>query len=74
MQEAGLPGHSMPRRVTSDRRIQIPAEFLGVVRDPALRRHLRSATDSYFSLGDHAVEVHGGWLVHFLLSSQWIRH
>ena len=32
------------------------------------------ATDCYFDLGDHAVEVPGGRLVHFLSDSQWIRH
>jgi hypothetical protein len=53
---------------------RMPAEFLRVARDPALRRHLRSATDCYFDLGDHAVEVPGGWLVHFLSDSQWVRH
>lgn len=52
----------------------MPAEFLHVVRDPALRRHLRSATDCYFDLGDHVVEVPGGRVVHFLSDSQWIRH
>lgn len=39
-----------------------------------LRRHLRSATDCYFDLGDHVVPVPGGQLVHFLSDSQWVRH
>jgi len=55
--------------------VQMPAEFLRVVGDPMLRQHLRSATDCYFDLGVHVVEVPGGgWLVHFLSDSQWVRH
>lgn len=54
--------------------VQMPADFLDFARDPALRCHLRSATDCYFDLGDHVVEVPGGRLVHFLSCSQWIRH
>jgi hypothetical protein len=54
--------------------VQIPVEFSRVVRDPMLRRHLRSATDCYFDLGDRVVEVPGGRLVHFLSDSQWVRH
>src|SRR5689334_4599114 len=54
--------------------IRAPAEFLRVARDPMLRRHLRSATDCYFDLGDHVVPVPGGQLIHFLSDSQWVQH
>jgi hypothetical protein len=53
---------------------EVPDEFVRFARDPGLRRHLRSATDCVFDLGDHSVQVPGGRLVHFLSDSQWIRH
>jgi hypothetical protein len=52
---------------------QMPAAFRRLAGELALRRHLPSATDSYFDLGDHAMEVAGGRLVHFMSDSQWIR-
>jgi hypothetical protein len=52
----------------------VPGEFVRFARDPGLRRHLRSATDCVFDLGDRSVEVPGGRLVHFLSDSQWVLH
>jgi hypothetical protein len=54
--------------------LQLPADFETFARDPTLRHHLRSATDCYFDLASHAVEVPGGQLVHFISDSQWVRH
>ncbi|MGQ1838627.1 hypothetical protein ACT4S2_09225 [Kocuria turfanensis] len=33
-----------------------------------------SATDCYFDLGHHLVPVDGGYLLHLLSDSQWVRH
>jgi hypothetical protein len=39
-----------------------------------LRSRLRSATDCYFDLGDHTVEIDGGRLLHLVSDSQWVFH
>lgn len=39
-----------------------------------LRDRLRSATDCYFDLGDHVVQVEGGHLLHLVSDSQWVFH
>ncbi|TCC11240.1 hypothetical protein [Kribbella soli] len=46
------------------------ARFLG----EGLRDRLRSATDSYFDLGDFTVAVEGGRLLHLISDSQWVYH
>ena len=54
-------------------RTSLPADVVGFFRD-GLRDRLRSATDSYFDLGDSVVRVDGGRLLHLISDSQWVFH
>jgi hypothetical protein len=51
----------------------LPADVRGFIED-GLRDRLRSATDSYFDLGDSVVPVDGGRLLHLISDSQWVFH
>jgi len=51
----------------------LPDDFSRFVTE-GLRDRLRSATDSYFDLGDSVVEVDGGRLLHVISDSQWVYH
>ncbi|TCC42987.1 hypothetical protein [Kribbella sindirgiensis] len=51
----------------------IPDDFARFL-DEGLRDRLRSATDSYFDLGDFIVAVEGGRLLHLISDSQWVYH
>ena len=53
--------------------LPLPGDFLRFL-DGGLRDRLRSATDSYFDLGDVLVEVEGGHLLHLISDSQWVFH
>ena len=54
-------------------RATLPADFARFL-DEGLRDRLRSATDSYFDLGDFIVAVEGGRLLHLISDSQWVYH
>ncbi|MFG1907654.1 hypothetical protein [Kribbella sp. NPDC048928] len=51
----------------------LPDDFTQFLAD-GLRDRLRSATDSYFDLGDSTVAVDGGRLLHLISDSQWTYH
>jgi len=51
----------------------LPDDFSVFITD-GLRDRLRSATDSYFDLGDSVVDVDGGRLLHLISDSQWVYH
>src|SRR4051794_24119773 len=51
----------------------VPEDLAHFVRE-GLRDRLRSATDSYFDLGDSVVPVDGGRLLHLVSDSQWVFH
>ena len=53
--------------------LPLPDDFVRF-REGGLRDRLRSATDSYFDLGDSLVEVDGGHLLHLISDSQWVYH
>lgn len=53
--------------------LRLPLDFERF-REGGLRDRLRSATDSYFDLGDSLVEVDGGHLLHLISDSQWVFH
>jgi hypothetical protein len=52
----------------------VPDDLARFLRDDGLRDRLRSATDSYFDLGDTTVAIDGGHLVHLISDSQWVFH
>lgn len=52
----------------------LPKDLTRFLQNGGLRDRLRSATDSYFDLGDAAVTVDGGRLVHLISDSQWVFH
>lgn len=52
----------------------LPEDLARFLQDGGLRDRLRSATNSYFDLGDAAVAVDGGRLVHLISDSQWVFH
>jgi hypothetical protein len=52
----------------------VPDDLSRFLEDGELRQRLRSATDSYFDLGDTTVAVDGGRLVHLISDSQWVFH
>ncbi|MFD2028377.1 hypothetical protein [Promicromonospora aerolata] len=52
----------------------LPDDLTWFLQDGGLRDRLRSATSSYFDLGDTAVTVDGGRLVHLISDSQWVFH
>ncbi|WP_410786281.1 hypothetical protein [Kribbella sp. C-35] len=54
-------------------RATVPDDFARFL-DEGLRDRLRSATDSYFDLGDFTVAVEGGRLLHLISDSQWVYH
>ncbi len=54
-------------------RATVPDDFARFLGD-GLRDRLRSATDSYFDLGDFTVAVEGGRLLHLISDSQWVYH
>lgn len=54
-------------------RVTVPDDFARFLND-GLRDRLRSATDSYFDLGDFTVAVEGGRLLHLISDSQWVYH
>lgn len=55
-------------------RVPVPDDLSRFLVDGGLRERLRSATASYFDLGDTAVTVDGGRLVHLISDSQWVFH
>ena len=52
----------------------VPDDFARFLGGDGLRDRLRSATDSYFDLGDSVVAVDGGRLLHLISDSQWVFH
>jgi hypothetical protein len=51
----------------------LPPDFV-LFLDGKLRDKLRRATDCYFDLGDFALPVDGGRLLHLVSDSQWVFH
>lgn len=51
-----------------------PMDLLAFFGDELLAAYLRSPTDCYFDLADHARAVDGGVLVHLVSDSQWSMH
>jgi hypothetical protein len=57
------------------RKVPLPPAFGAFLAMPDARSRVRSCTDCYVDLADHAVPVAGGGLlVHFLVDSQWLLH
>lgn len=54
-------------------RATVPDDFAQFLAE-GLRDRLRSATDSYFDLGNFTVTVDGGHLLHLISDSQWVYH
>jgi hypothetical protein len=54
--------------------LPLPASFERFIRDPAPRRHVRSATACFLDLGEFAVSFRDGVLLHFLSDQQWVLH
>ncbi|TCC46841.1 hypothetical protein E0H75_27780 [Kribbella capetownensis] len=52
----------------------VPNDFAQFLEDAGLRDRLRSATNSYFDLGDSVAAVDGGRLLHLISDSQWTFH
>lgn len=52
----------------------VPNDFAHFLEGDGLRDRLRSATNSYFDLGDSVVAVDGGRLLHLISDSQWTFH
>ncbi len=57
--------------------VNIPASFTTFIQSPDLHERIRSCTDCYLDVADHAVKTKGttdGYLIHFLSDSQWCVH
>jgi hypothetical protein len=54
--------------------VKLPPAFAGFIASEEPRRRIRSCTDCYLDLGDFAVALDEGLLVHFLSDSQWVCH
>ena len=57
--------------------VHAPASFLTFIQSLDLHERIRSCTDCYLDVADHAVKTTGatsGYLIHFLSDSQWCMH
>jgi hypothetical protein len=54
--------------------VNLPPAFARFIGSQEPRERIRSCTDCYLDLGDFAVPVEDGLLVHFLSDSQWVCH
>jgi len=54
--------------------LELPPAFAGFIASEEPRKRIRSCTDCYLDLGNFAVALDDGLLVHFLSDSQWVCH
>ena len=75
--DGGKPDLNKLSTIVAPLGMDVPKPFTAFIQSTELHERIRSCTDCYLDVADHAVKTKGitdGYLIHFLSDSQWCGH
>jgi hypothetical protein len=72
--DGSKPGLGKLPEIIAQLDVKPPQSFMIFMGSVELHKRLRSCTDCYFDVADHASKTKTGFLIHFMSDSQWCVH